>query len=138
MYLEWMEQLTAALAEAAPGWALVTRPVEGNLPRPCLQLLIEELSLRREMGNRFRETARLQVNWVPPKETLPEADARQLALLLSEALPSARVEFRVEPDRLCAVLTRSALYFLTPEEAQKMKQQLVTFALKWQSEGLAG
>ena len=34
MNLEWMEQLTAALAAARPDWALVTRQVGGGLPRP--------------------------------------------------------------------------------------------------------
>ncbi len=134
MNLEWMEQLTAALAAACPDWPLVTRAVEGGLPRPCLQLLIEELSLKREMGNRWRETARLQLNWVPTGAERPEDAARQLSLLVADALPAARVDFKVENGRLCGTVTRSALYFLTPEEAEKMKQQLVTLALKWQGQ----
>lgn len=120
-----MEAAVSALKKAFPEAMLVTKPIERGLTRPCIQLLLEAVSLKREMGRRWRRGEELTLIWYPPDETEPDEAAEKLALLLKKAFPQARTEAAVDRDTLRLQVKWEQLCFLSEQEAEKMKRQIL-------------
>lgn len=128
-----MSDALSALRKAYPDALLVVGPVKGNLRRPCLQLTRTGMGLRRELSRRWRRSDELTLCWYPPDGEQPEEKAGELLLLLSSLRPFGRAETGPAEDHtLRCRLETETICFLTEEEAEKMKKQVLEMQLKLQ------
>lgn len=123
---ERMEGALSALKGAFPEALLVTAPIERGLKRPCIQLLLEEVSLKREMGRRWRRGEAVTAVWYPKEGgEVPREAAEKLLLLLGEAYPHAKLGAEREGDTFRVRAEWEQICFLSREEAEMMKRQIL-------------
>lgn len=131
---EKMPEVLALLRKRYPAALIVTEPVEGGMRRPCLQLLLDEASLKHEMGSRWRLGEGYTLNYYPLEGEDPAASAEELLLLAGKLFPRGEVTARIEGGILRTEIRTEEVCFLTHEEAEKMKRELLVLHLKWQAE----
>ena len=128
------EQALSFLRESFPETAVVSGRSMPGVKTPVLQLLLEAASLRHEMGSRFRLSETWHICWYPADEKELVTGGEPMLLAAKELWPRAEVKASLEGNMLLLEAESEELCFLTGEEAEKMKRELLTLQLKWQEE----
>ena len=135
---EKIERALTLLKERFPKAAVVSERVMPGMKMPMLQLFLEAASLKHEMGRRWRMAENYSLNWYPADEKELASDAEPLMLAAKEIWPRADVKVSREGNMLRLEAETEEICFLTGEEAEKMKRELLTLHLKWQDEAQKG
>ena len=133
-----MDEAFARLREVCPEGLLVRGPVEGGMKLPCLQLMRTGASLKHEMGSRWRLSESCGLNYYPAAGEDPDGMTEGLLLLAKEIWPAGEAEALRDGDVLRVNVETEEICFLTREEAEKMKKELLTLHLKWREEARKG
>ncbi len=113
------------LREKYPEALIVTEEITAGMRLPAFQVICDEISLRKEMGRRWRKEEKLLVYWYPPKGEEPQDQETALQLLLRTAARGVCTEAEREKGRLKVRLTLSQILFMDEEEAALMKKMLL-------------
>lgn len=113
------------LREKYPEALIVTEEITAGMQRPCFQVICGEISLRKEMGRRWRKEEKLLVYWYPPEGDEPQDKETELQMLLRTAARGVGTAAEREKGRLKLELTLSQILFMDEEEADLMKKLLL-------------
>ena len=104
---------------------IVTEEIAAGMAKPCFQVLCGEISLRKEMGRRWRKEETLLVYWYPPDGEEPQDEETGLQMLLRTAARGVATAAEREKGRLKITLSLSQILFMDEEEAALMKKMLL-------------
>lgn len=113
------------LREKYPEALIVTEEITAGMQKPCLQVICGEISLRKEMGRRWRKEEKLLVFWYPPVGTDPQDAETELQMLLRTAARGVSTLAEREKGRLKIELVLSQILFMDEDEAALMKKMLL-------------
>ena len=132
--MEKTEQALGLLRERFPETEVTSVRTVPGMKVPMLQLLLEAASLRHELGSRWRLAETWQLCWYPAEEKELPAGAEPLLLAARELWPRAELKVSRDGNLLRLEAETEQICFLTGEEAEKMKRELLTLQLKWQEQ----
>ncbi|MBQ4050268.1 MAG: hypothetical protein IJD13_01425 [Oscillospiraceae bacterium] len=133
-----IEQILASLKERFPEAVIAAERTMTGVKVPMIQLLLEAASLRHEMGSRWRLSETYHLRWYPADEKEVLTGAEPMLLAAKEIWPRAEVNVSRDGNTLVVEAESEEICFLTGEEAEKMKRELLTLQLKWQEEARKG
>lgn len=133
-----MNKALALLRAKYPDALITAERIEGGMKRPCLQIMRTAASLKHEMGSRWRLGESYELNYYPSDGEDADEKAEALLLLAKEVWPWSGTSAARDGGMLRVSVEAEELCFLTPEEAETMKRELLTLQLKWQDEAQKG
>lgn len=116
------------LREEYPEALIVTEEIAAGMKKPCFQVICGEITLRKEMGRRWRKEEKLQVYWYPPDGEEPQDRETGLQMLLRTAARGVATMAEREKGRLKLTLSLSQILFMDEEEAALMKKMLLALS----------
>ena len=122
---EFQARAVKALRDYNPDALILTGESEGGITRPCFQVLLDGVTLRKEMGRRYRKEETLRVVWYPPGPESPQKKEIPIQLTLQWAGKGVHTEAEREKDRLSIRARQEQILFLDEEEAALMMRMLL-------------
>lgn len=125
--------VAALLKREYPQARILDRETESAGEGTVFILLPQKISLRREMGRRWRREEMLVLYYYPEKGKSPESGEQPLLSLLAQAARGVRAEPQLpvsaqaerEKKYLQIILSLSQILFMDEEEAALMKQMIL-------------
>ena len=121
-----------------PEALIITEESEEGLTRPCFQVICGEITLRKEMGRRYRKEETLLVSWYPPQGEEPQNEETSLQLLMQQLARGIKTEVQREKGKLQISVSMSQILFMDEEEAALMMQLLLGLRDQRREEGEDG
>ena len=104
---------------------MITEESEAGLYRPCFQVIVEDITLKKEMGRRYRKEETLEVTWYPPEGEEPQQKEIPIQLVLQWIAKGVKTEAEREKGKLVVRASISRILFMDEEEAALMMKLLL-------------
>lgn len=122
---EFQGKAVEALREYNPEALIITEESEAGLYRSCFQVIVEDITLRKEMGRRYRKEETLLITWYPPEGEEPQQKEIPIQLVLQWIAKGVKTEAEREKGKLIVRASISQILFMDEEEAALMMQLLL-------------
>lgn len=122
---EFQGKAVDALREYNPEALVITEESESGLYRPCFQVIVEDITLKKEMGRRYRKEETLEVTWYPPEGEEPQQREIPIQLVLQWIAKGVKTEAEREKGKLVVRASISQILFMDEEEAALMMKLLL-------------
>lgn len=122
---EFQGKAVDALREYNPEALVITEESESGLYRPCFQVIVEDITLKKEMGRRYRKEETLEVTWYPPEGEEPQQKEIPIQLVLQWIAKGVKTEAEREKGKLVVRASISQILFMDEEEAALMMKLLL-------------
>ena len=122
---EFQARAVKALRDYNPDALILTGESEGGITRPCFQVLLDGVTLRKEMGRRYRKEETLEVTWYPPEGEEPQQKEIPIQLVLQWIAKGVKTEAEREKGKLVVRASISQILFMDEEEAALMMKLLL-------------
>ena len=122
---EFQGKAVDALREYNPEALVITEESESGLYRPCFQVIVEDITLKKEMGRRYRKEETLEVSWYPPEGEEPQQKEIPIQLVLQWIAKGVKTEAEREKGKLVVRASISQILFMDEEEAALMMKLLL-------------
>lgn len=122
---EFQGKAVDALREYNPEALVITEESEAGLYRPCFQVIVEDITLKKEMGRRYRKEETLEVSWYPPEGEEPQQKEIPIQLVLQWIAKGVKTEAEREKGKLVVRASISQILFMDEEEAALMMKLLL-------------
>lgn len=122
---EFQGKAVDALREYNPEALVITEESEAGFYRPCFQVIVEDITLKKEMGRRYRKEETLEVTWYPPEGEEPQQKEIPIQLVLQWIAKGVKTEAEREKGKLVVRASISQILFMDEEEAALMMKLLL-------------
>ena len=122
---EFQGKAVDALRVYNPEALVITEESESGLYRPCFQVIVEDITLKKEMGRRYRKEETLEVTWYPPEGEEPQQKEIPIQLVLQWIAKGIKTEAEREKGKLVVRASISQILFMDEEEAALMMKLLL-------------
>lgn len=122
---EFQGKAVDALRVYNPEALVITEESESGLYRPCFQVIVEDITLKKEMGRRYRKEEALEVTWYPPEGEEPQQKEIPIQLVLQWIAKGVKTEAEREKGKLVVRASISQILFMDEEEAALMMKLLL-------------
>ena len=122
---EFQGKAVDALREYNPEALVITEESESGVYRPCFQVIVEDFTLKKEMGRRYRKEETLEVTWYPPEGEEPQQKEIPIQLVLQWIAKGVKTEAEREKGKLVVRASISQILFMDEEEAALMMKLLL-------------
>ena len=103
---EFQGKAVDALREYNPEALVITEESEAGLYRPCFQVIVEDITLKKEMGRRYRKEETLEVTWYPPEGEEPQQEEIAIQLVLQGIAKGVKTEGEREEGKVVVPASR--------------------------------
>jgi hypothetical protein len=122
---DFQSAVVSLLRREYPQALIVTEEITAGMQKPCLQVMLDGVTLRKEMGRRWRREEKLLVYWYPPDGAEPQDEETALQLLLRQSARGVSTAVEREKSRLKIGVSLAQILFMNEQEAERMKQLIL-------------